>query len=200
MKIIECEQNSPEWFAARCGILSASNFDKLIQKDGKPSKSRVKLLYQLAGEIITSKKESLYQNKAMEEGIAREEESANFYEITNDVILTKIGFCLSDDGKCGCSPDRLVGEEGLLELKNPLLTTHIDYALNGGLYEEYFQQVQGQLFVTGRKWCDLMSYFTGIKPVIVRVLPDTNFHEALKLEIDKFNIELLETVEKLRKV
>lgn len=197
MKIIDVVQGSPEWFAARCGIPSASNFDKLLQNDGKVSKQRNKYLYRMVGETLTGISEETYQNNNMLRGKILEGEAKEFYKFTTDSELTDVGFCL-DEGGFGASPDSLVNDDGLLEVKCPIMTTHINYLINGGLDTEYFQQCQGQLLVTGRKWCDLMSYYPGIRPVIIRIYPDEKFQKALKANLIELVKELKEIVERLR--
>lgn len=200
MRIIDCIQGSPEWFAARCGIPTASNFDKIVDMSGNPSKQRKKYLYQLVGERITGKPEETFQSFAMLRGKEVEAEARNFYELTNAQKIATVGICLSDgDALYGASPDGMVGKDGAIEIKCPMLSTHVSYLLEGKLPSDYFQQVQGQLFVTGRRWCDFISYYPGMNPLIVRVLPDKGFQEKLKAELESFCTELEEVVHKLAK-
>jgi len=196
MKIIDCVQGSPEWFAARCGIPTASNFDKIITIDGKPSKQREKYLYRLAGERITQKPEASYQNESMARGVEMEAEARTLYELMTGKTVGIVGVC--SQGNYSASPDGLVNGDGLLEIKCPLLSTHVSYLLQNELPSEYFQQVQGQLFVTERKYCDFMSYYPAIKPFIITVKPDKKFHKALKTELDLFCKELEEITNKLK--
>ena len=198
MKIILCEQGSPEWFAARCGVPSASNFDHIITSKGEPSKQRQKYLYQLAGERITGKAEETYQNGAMQRGIEMEEEARKLYEFTSGEKVTQVGFCVTENPAFGASPDGLIGKDGGIEIKCPQIATHVSYLLDGGLPSDYFQQVQGSILVTGRKWWDFESYYPGMKPLIVRVVPDVKFLEKLKLELTEFCSELEEIVKKVR--
>jgi putative phage-type endonuclease len=199
MKIIECEQNTPEWFKIKCGVPSASNFDKIVTTSGDKSKSTKKYMYQLAGEKITGVKEETYQNAAMLRGIELEPEARNYYELLNDVEVQQVGFCLHDKEHCGCSPDGLVGEHGLIEIKCRSLAVHVECLINNKLPTIYFQQVQGQLYVTGREWCDFMSYYPGdIKQLIVRVYPDKLFQKSLEIELNLFCDELNQTIERIK--
>lgn len=198
MKLVNCVQGSPEWFSARCGIPTASNFDRIITSTGKPSAQRTKYLYQLAGERITGKPEETYQNGAMQRGKEMEAEARNFYDLTATEIIMQVGLCLTDNGLVGASPDGLVGSDGCLEIKCPLMATHVGYLLNGELPTEYFQQVHGELYVTGRKWIDFMSYYPRMAPLIVRVEPDKAFHSKLKVELEVFCAELDEIVQKIK--
>lgn len=198
MKLLELEQRSPEWFTARCGKPSASNFDKIITTDGKPSKQREKYLYQLAGETVSGISEETYQNSAMIRGIEMEEEARKLYEAITENMVVKAGFCLSDCGRYGASPDGFVGDSGLIEIKCPIISTHVSYLLQNRLPTDYFQQTQGQLLVTERKWCDFVSYYPGIKPLVIHVIRDEKFISALKLELESFCEELEETVNKIK--
>lgn len=201
MIILDVIQGSPEWHQARLGRPTASNFDKLVTTTGASSKQREKYLYQLAGERVSGKAEETYQNQAMQRGIEMEAEARAFYELTNNVKIEQVGICyLNEEKKVSCSPDGLVGKDGLIEIKCPLIYTHVGYLLNqnGGLLQDYFQQVQGQLYVTGRKWCDLISYFPGIKPLVLRVDPDEKFLKALAVELEVFCKQLKEITEKIR--
>lgn len=192
-------QGTEAWFAARCGIPSASNFDKIVTTTGAPSKQAQKYLYQLAGERISGKTEATYQNASMTRGIEMEAEARSLYEMLNDVKIEEVGVCYPDGKKlCAASPDGLVKKDGLIEIKCPLSYIHVSYLVNGGLYEDYFQQVQGQLFVTGRKWTDLISYFPGIKPLIIRVNRDEAFIKKLAVELEVFCSNLDEVTKKIR--
>ena len=199
MIIHNAEQGSPEWFAARCGVPSASNFDKIIDTSGRPSKSREKYLYQCAGERIAGKVEETYQNAAMARGKEMEGEARQFYELTNGVTVEQVGFCVTE-GKAvfGASPDGLVGKDGLLEIKSPLIYTHVGYLIAGTFPTAYLQQVAGQLLVTGRKWCDFISYYPGLKPLVIRITPDPKFQKALAVELELFCNELAAIVEKIK--
>lgn len=193
MKVIDVAQLSPEWFAARCGVPSASNFDKIVTATGAPSKQAEKYLWRLAGERITGIAEETYQNAAMLRGIELEVEARKLYELTTGETVRQVGFCLEDDGY-GCSPDGLVGDEGMIQIKCPIMTTHVGYLLNGGPVSDYFQQIQGELLVTGSKWSDLMCYYPGMKPSITRIERDEGFIKKLKVELENFIKELEETV------
>lgn len=143
--------------------------------------------------------EDTYQNATMLRGIELEGEARNFYQIVNDVEVQQVGFCISDgDHKYGASPDALVGDDGGLEIKCPSMAVHVEYLLNGKLPTTYFQQVQGGLLVTSRKWWDFVSYYPGIKPLIVRVERDEVFIGKLKSELEKFCKDLDVVVNKIK--
>jgi hypothetical protein len=198
MKIYdEIIQGSDEWKAVKCGVPSASNFDKIVTTKGERSKQAEKYLYRLAGERITGTSEETFQSAAMQKGVEMEAEARSYYEVVNDTEVKQVGFCLADG--FGSSPDGLIGEDGGLELKVPNLATHVGYLLDGKLPTEYFCQVQGNLLVTGRKWWDFMSYASpSIKPFIIRVERDGVFIKKLEAELKLFCQELEEVVKKIK--
>ncbi len=196
MKVIDCIQGTPEWFAARCGVPSASNFDMLITTKGEPSKQRQKYLYRLAGETITGIAEESYTNAAMERGKVMEAEARQLYQLITGEEVKEVGFCLVEG--YGASPDGLVGDVGCIEIKCPNMATHVGYLLDNVLPTDYFQQTQGQLLVTGRKWCDFVSYYPGLKPLIIRVTRDEKFLKALQVELELFISELKTVVQKIK--
>ena len=186
MIVINCEQRSEEWYNSRLGVPSASNYGKIVDGSGKPSKSQSGYMYKLAAERITGSREETYMSVAMEEGINREETSRWVYAMEYSVIVDEVGFCLDDSGRYGASPDGLVGDNGLVELKNPSGKVAVEYLLKGRLPSVYFQQVEGQLLVTGRDYCDFVSYFPGLPLFVIRVERDEEFLARLEDELNVF--------------
>lgn len=197
MKIIQCEQRTNEWYAARLGVPSASSFDEIVTMKGEPSKSAEKYMFKLAGEKVSGVAEESYQNASMQRGCELEDEARQLYQIMNDCVVDQVGFCISDEGY-GCSPDGFVGDDGMIEIKCPSISTHVKYLIDGKLPSDYFQQVHGQLLVTGRKYCDFVSHYPGLKPLIVRVYPDTEFIARLQNELKKFVAKLNQTIERIK--
>lgn len=198
MKRFDLEQQTPEWQSIRLGKPTASSFDKIITLAGEKSKQREKYMYQLAGEIITGQKEETYQNAAMERGCELEEEARNLYQIVKDCTVEKVGFCSDDLEQYGCSSDGFVGDDGLVEIKCPTMAVHVSYILGQKLPADYHQQVMGQLLVTGRKWCDFVSYYPAMKLFIVKVYRDEVFINKLREELELFCKELKNVVEKIK--
>lgn len=202
MKIIDCIQGSPFWFDVRRGIPSASNFDRIITaKTMKPSAQQDDYVAELIAELsgLTPpwiREEGGIPNAAMKNGTNYEPEARRFYEFSRNVEVQQVGFCVHDCGHYGCSPDGLIGEDGGLELKCPLLKTQARYLIDGGLPSDYRAQVHGALLVTGREWWDFMSYAPGLEPLIIRVVPD-EFTEALAAALDKFWDRYQECLHKL---
>jgi putative phage-type endonuclease len=192
-------QGSPEWNSARCGIPTASGFDKIVTTKGALSKSSEKYMYQLAAERITKRQEESYKNGIMDRGLEMEDQARAMYEILTGNDVETVGICYYDDRKTiACSPDGLVGKDGLLEIKCPSSAVHVSYLLEGVLPTEYFQQVQGQLFVTGRKWCDFFSFYPNLPPFLLRVESDKEFIKKLQVELEVFVKQLSEVIEKIR--
>ena len=180
MKIIECEQNSPEWFAARLGKITASNMDKIITPTGQQSKQTEKYITQLIAEIITGESAEKFKgNQHTERGHELEQEAADYYAMVKRVELQPIGFCLTDDEMIGASPDRLVGDDGMLEIKTCIPSIMIEYYEKkdpkSALEQDYKPQTQTGLYIVGRKWIDTMLYCPRMKPIIVRSLHNGNF-------------------------
>jgi len=195
--IKDIPQNSPEWDALKLGKPSASQFKKIVTSTGAPSKSRNKYLYKLAGEIVSGTKEDGFKSFDMELGHEREDESRKLYEFINGVIVEQVGFCFFDEKReFGCSPDGLVGLDGGFETKNACSEVHLDRLEHGWSKVDHYQQVQGSLYVTGRKWWDLQSYSRGFKPITVRFERDEDFIRKLTVELRIFIKDLKLVVEK----
>lgn len=202
MKTFDCKQGSLDWFMIRKGRPTASNFDKILtQKTRKPSAQAEDYMYQLAAEAMSELPpdgSENYVNRAMQHGINVEPEARRWYELQHDLDVRQVGFCMSDCGRYGCSPDGLVGEAGGLELKCPLLKTHIGYLANESrLVDEYRWQVHGALLVTGREWWELVSYAHGLPAVVVRITPDKDT-AILKLALEDFVERYYALLAKLR--
>jgi len=182
MKILDIKQQTPEWYSAHAGVPSASNFDKVLTSSGSLSKQIDKYAFQLAGECIIGTKEDSYQNDAMKRGIELEPEARLCYELMTGNTVTQVGLCMADKGYA-CSPDGLIGEDGGMEIKCPSLAVHTMYLYENKLPTDYFQQVQGSMLVTCRKWWDFVSYYPNMRTLIVRVERDDAFcnklHDAL---------------------
>lgn len=187
------EQGGDEWHNLRLGIPTASRMGEIVTTNGQPSKQARKYMLELATERITGQRISGFRSWQMEEGNRREQESREYYELVTGDIVDQVTFVFADDRKLyGCSPDGLIGEVGGFEVKNPEAHTHMDRVLSGGkeIPTGYIVQVQASLMITGREWWDFMSYYPGLKPLIIRVEPDFKLHRAIKQHVDDFCGEL----------
>lgn len=162
MRILELQQGTDEWLAARAGKFTGSRFNNLMARlwNGEPGASCRNLLASLVIERLTGRPVETYQNDAMRRGTELEPLARSAYIAKSGTWVTEVGFCVHDELPfVGVSPDGLVGEDGLLEIKCPSAEAkHLDALLKGAHATEYRWQIQGQLWVTGRKWCDAVSY------------------------------------------
>lgn len=199
LQIIDCEQNSDAWYAARAGVVTASEFSTVMAKGrgGAPSETRKKLLAIKAAEIITGGPVSAWQgNEHTERGHAMEQEIRDLYEATADEPVYQVGFMRR--GRIGCSPDACVGDVGLFEAKSCLPHIQIARLESGGVPSEHFAQCQGQLLVSGRQWVDYRSYSPGLPQLRVRVRRDLPYLSTLNQELQQFIRELDALVNKIR--
>jgi hypothetical protein len=199
--ITEFEQGSPEWFAAKSGNVGASSVDKIITASGDRSKSRNDFMYQIAGERITGCCEETYQSQAMLNGIEREDSARLLFEMIKDVECKKVGIVFKDEWKlCHCSPDSLIGVNEGLEIKNPMMKTHVKYLLSRKLPVEYVQQIQMSLYVTEREKWHFMSNYEGLPPLIIEVGRDEEFIKKLEIELNAFNEEMLTVARRITEI
>jgi len=164
------EQGSDDWHALRRGVITASTISKLITSTGKPAineTSRTQLL-QLLGERITGETEASFYGDDMARGHLLEPLARDIYAEQRSEVA-ECGFVTADfDGTViGYSPDGLVGDDGLIEIKSPRQKNHLRSLLNDEVPAEYVPQVQTGLAVTGRAWCDYISYAPGL-PLFIR--------------------------------
>ena len=193
-KEIEAQQGSQEWHNARAGVITGSKFGCIITPTGKKSTQVEKYIFELLGDCIAGQKASgnFRGNSYTENGNELEPEAVAMYEALTGATTKEVGFCLSDKGYYGASPDRLVSDDGLLEIKCPAPFTHAEYLYNNKLEMKYFPQMQGQMLVTGRKWCDWMSYHPDMPPLVIRVERDEGYLIKMASYLSDA-IELLET-------
>lgn len=198
MEIFDFEQQSPEWFAARAGIPTASEFATVMAKGkgGGESKTRRTYLLKLAGEIITGEPMDSYCNHHMERGRVMEAEARNFYAFMMDAEPQPVGFIRN--GAKGCSPDSLLGNSGVLEIKTKLPHLLIDLILKDEFPPEHKAQCQGQLWVAEREWLDLVVYWPKLPLFVKRVGRDEDYIKTLATAVDSFNDELRQMVERVQ--
>lgn len=195
VEILTCEQGSPDWFAARLGIPTASEFSTVMAKG--EGKTRKTYMLKLAGEILTGEPMESYTNANMERGKIMEDEARALYAFQCDAEIERVGF-IRNGGK-GCSPDSLIGEKRGLEIKTALPHIQIDRLMRGELPPEHKAQVQGSIWVSERDEWDFASYWPKLPLFVKRVYRDDGYIANLAGEVDKFNDELAAVVEKIRR-
>jgi putative phage-type endonuclease len=200
------EQRSEEWFAARCGKVTASRVADIIAKTKTgPSASRENYLAQLVCERMTGKPSESFTSAAMLHGTETEPFARAAYEAAKDVLVEEVGFIVhpSIEG-AGASPDGLVGLFGLVEIKCPNTATHIQTLLDQKVPEKYNTQMQWQMSCTGRQWCDFVSFdprmAEGLQLFIKRVEYDPIYVSQLEKEVIFFLMDVEEKINKLNKL
>ncbi len=193
MKIHDVQQGSGPWLALRLGLPTASEFDQLITplwkiKTGEAPKS---YLYQKICEKFMGAFADGGSSFAMQNGSIMEHEAIPWFSFTHELPVQRVGFCTTDDGRIGCSPDGLIGDDGGIEVKCPSPTTHLRYWVEGVLPKEHAAQVHGSMYVTGRKWWYFLSYSRQFPAVVIRVERDeeiqARIHEALTLFLHDYD-------------
>jgi len=200
----EIAQGSPEWFALRCGKATASRIADILAKTKSGySASRKNYAAQLIAERLTNTVADSYSNAAMQWGTDTEPQARAAYEFHQNVSVSEVGFVDHPQIEMsGASPDGLVADDGLVEIKCPNTSTHIDTLLNGKLADKYIIQMQWQLACTGRQWCDYVSFDPrlpeNMQIFMQRIDRDADRIGDIEDEVQTFLNEIDDTVEKLR--
>ncbi len=190
------EQGTSGWLRARCGCLTASRMADAVAylKGGKEAEARRKLKIELLTERLTDMAVERYVNEAMRWGIETEPEAKERYEEITGRLIQPCGFALHGDIEFfGASPDGLLSVDGLIEIKCPTSTTHMQWLLDGVVPDQHKPQMLAQMAVTGRQWCDFMSYdprFADGKAIFIRRFEPTS--EEIKAVEDAARLFLSE--------
>jgi len=187
-------QRTMEWFYLRAGRPTASEFHRIVTPTGKLSSQAVDYMHRLLAELMLGRPlEDDLRTPYMDRGTELEDAGIAAYEFARDCETQPGGFITDDLGRYGCSPDRLIGEDGDLEMKIPAANTHIGYLLNpADLEKEKGPQVQGRLLIHGRKWVDLVSFHPELPLVVRRVYPNDKYIAILRETLDVFCTTLQE--------
>ena len=192
MKYLDCEQGTEEWFRARLGIPTASQFGSIITPGGKASSSADRYMRRLVAEWLAGVPVDNEQSSFwMERGSELEDEARSRYEFDTGNEVEQVGFIAADG--YGCSPDGLVGENGMLEIKCPKASTMVEYYCLDGVPGKYIPQLQGQLWVAQRQWVDFFAYHPKLHPLRRRVVPDEDYIAKMEKLVMAFNAKLAET-------
>lgn len=178
----EIEQGTEEWHALRRGLITASTIDSLLTATGKPANNETsrQALYRLLAERITNRSDPSFYSDDMARGhllepYARDLYAAHYCEVKECGFITaRLGGVV-----IGYSPDGLVSSDGLIEIKSPRMATHIKSLLTNQVPSEYISQVQTGLAVSGRYWCDFISYCPGLPLFVKRCFRDESYISAL---------------------
>ena len=198
------EQRTEAWFLTRIGKVTASRVADVIAKTKSgPSASRENYATQLVLERLTNSVGEAYSNAAMQWGTDQEPNARNAYELKMSTFVKEVGFIdhpIID--MSGASPDGFVGEDGLVEIKCPNSSTHIDTLVSQKVPAKYLPQMQWQMACTGRKWCDFVSFDPrmpeNLQLFVKRIEFEAQYVKMLELEITEFLEEVNQKVITLR--
>ena len=195
------EQGSQEWLALRAGKVTASKVSDVMS--AITTAGYRNYLADLVVERLTGNKTESFTNAAMQWGVDQEPLARAEYEVKTGNFVDQIAFVDHPTiVNFGCSPDGLVGDDGLIEIKCPNTATHIDYVMQDKVPTKYIPQIQCQLAVTGRKWCDFVSFDPrlpdGLQILIVRLERDDEYIEKLEARVVKFLDEVNSAVNGLK--
>ena len=200
------DQRTPEWFAARLGKGTASRISDIIGKTQSGySASRANYMALLICERLTGAAAESYSNAAMQHGTDTEPMALSAYEAAQGVLVQAEGFVTHPSiEQSGASPDALVGDSGLLEIKCPNTATHLDTLLAKKMPSKHRPQVQWQMACTGRHWCDFLSYDPRLperlQMFVVREVYDPVYVAGLETEVVKFLGEMESKIKELEKL
>ncbi len=198
-------QGSEAWFDARRGKATASRVADIIAKTKTGwGASRKNYAAQLIAERLTGKTADSYSNAIMQWGTDTEPEARTAYEFYTDADVVEIGFVNHPDIEmCGASPDGIIGEGGMVEIKCPNTATHIDTLRGQAVPKKYTTQMQFQMACTGADWCDFVSYDPrmpdAMRLFVARVGRDGELIESLAADVTDFLKEIDDTVAELLK-
>lgn len=193
MKHINCIQYSEEWAQLRFGRVTASSLHRIFTPQKlELSKQADSYMYELLAE---SKLQAPIKQEltlwAVERGREYEQEACDFFSMTTGIIPQECGFFVTDCGRIGASPDRLLPNGEILEIKNHIANVHLEYLFAGTLPAEHRLQIQGQLYVTQFECCKLLLYHPGLPPLLVNVYPDPiiqkKLHDGLTAFCDRLD-------------
>ncbi len=201
MPWLELAQGSEEWLAARKGCITGSRFkdcrDKL--KNGQPSKACIAYALDTARERIGGNAPAKFQNAAMRQGTEQEPIARAKYEARTGYLVEEVGFFTTEDGLFGLSPDGLIDDDGVLEIKTMISSDTLFTAVADGDISEYIDQCNGYLWLLGRQWVDLVLWVPDLNHMTIRrITRDESAIEALEADLMAF-AQMVKTYEtKLR--
>jgi len=190
------EQRSAEWFAARCGKVTASRVSDVVARTKTGySATRANYMAELVCERLTGRATEGFSNAAMAWGTEMEPAARDAYSVKTGELVSEVGFlCHPVIQMAGASPDGLVSPNGLVEIKCPNTASHIEYLMEREPPQKYFYQMQWQMSCAGADFCDWVSYDPrmpeGLQLLIVRIPRDEDCIKMLEVEVEKFLQEL----------
>jgi putative phage-type endonuclease len=198
--ILQAEQRSPLWFESRLGVATASRFKDIMARTRTGySAQRKNYMAELVSERLTGASQDNYQSQAMQWGVENEDTALLEYSLLTNVEVEQTSLWLHDTLKAGASPDGLVSDDGIVEIKCPNTATHIETLQKRSVPSQYWSQVQGQLWITERLWCDFISYDPRLPAnaqlIVLHVERDEEYIAKLEQEVKEFLQEVDDQVE-----
>lgn len=199
----EIAQRTDEWFAARLGKATASRISDVVAKTKTGyGASRATYMGELIAERLTGKKAEGFESAAIRWGVETEPQARAAYEFFRDATVIEVGFIDHPRiAMSGASPDGLIGDDGLVEIKCPLTKTHIDTLLSQSVPKDYLLQMHWQMACTGRAWCDYVSFDprmpARLQLFVKRIARVDSVIEDLEREVEDFLREVSEKVMRL---
>ncbi len=199
MKIIECEQNTTAWEMARLGRVTASEIDALISPTGKirTGKGVETYLYKKVCEKLLNYSPDFGGTFATDQGALIEKIAIPYYDFTYDTQIKRVGFCESDDGFTGCSPDGLIGEDGGIEIKCFQPAHSLRCLMENAIPDEYLMQIHFSMYVTGRPWWKFLSFSRQFPNLVLTVERDEKIQDTIRAAIHIFRQDFARTLGKL---
>jgi putative phage-type endonuclease len=200
------EQGSEAWQTMRCGKITASRIKMMVAKTKSgPSASRQNLAATLMLERVLGVVEETFVNDAMRRGVEEEPLARLAYTLATGNDVEEVPFINHPNiANAGASPDGLVGEDGMVEIKNPNTSTHVGWAIAGVVPAEHVMQLQWQMACSGRKWCDFVSFDSrmpeGQSLFIKRLYRDDDLIEKVEKQVVEFDAEVEKMVSDLRSI
>ena len=195
MKFYDIQQNTDEWNSLRRGKFTASMFKNLFMKE--TTQGYQDAIYKVVFERLTGESPESFTNEWMNRGHELEQEAREWYELETYTKVHNGGFFGLNEW-AGASPDGLVGSDKIVEIKCPIYSTMIEYLDKQKLPNIYKWQVQGQLWVTGRKSCDFIAYHPKLPKLVMTVEPDLESQSELKEKLDEAIIKAQFLIQKIK--
>jgi len=202
MKIHDCTQGEAEWMALRVGRVTASEMSNLVTPKFKikTGDGPTTYLYRKLAEAYRGCPLPGFSSWATEQGQELEDEARKWYafEFGAEERIHRVGFCEYGDGRCGCSPDALINEDGGLELKCPEPPNHVRYLIDGVLPDDYAAQVHMSMYVTGRPWWKFVSYRRKFPAFVLKVERDEKICAVIAEALSGFYARFDASMERLK--